>query len=152
MQNNNLKPAMKATLHCLSGCAIGEILGLIIGTSLGLSNTPTIVLSVVLAFFFGFLLTYLSLRKMGMALAAIVGVILAADTFSIGAMEIADNTIMAVIPGAMNAGLVNPLFWITMPIALAIGFVAAVPVNMYLLSKGKGHCAMNESHGAMNHG
>jgi hypothetical protein len=152
MNKSNFKPAMKATLHCLSGCAIGEILGLILGTVLVLSNTSTIILSVILAFFFGYLLTSLSLRKMGMGLAAIAGVALAADTFSIGAMEIADNTVMSLIPGAMNAGLVNPLFWITMPISLAIGFVAAVPVNMYLLSKGKGHCSMNDAHGAMHHG
>jgi hypothetical protein len=138
--------ALSATLHCLTGCAIGEIAGLIIGTALGLSNLATIALAVGLAFLFGYTLSTLPLLRAGVALGAALSVVLAADTLSILTMEIVDNAVMAVIPGAMNAGLVNSVFWVGMMIALGVAFVAAYPVNRYLLGRGKGHALTHAYH------
>lgn len=139
--------ALSATLHCLTGCAIGEIAGLIIGTALGLSNLATIGLAVALAFLFGYALSTLPLLKAGLALGTALSVVLAADTLSILTMEVVDNLVMAVIPGAMNAGLVNPVFWLGMMIALGAAFLAAYPVNRHLLRRGKGHALTHEYHG-----
>jgi hypothetical protein len=143
--------AASATLHCLTGCAIGEILGLIIGTVLGLDIITTIILAVVLAFIFGFTISTLPLLKTGVGFFAALSVVFAADTLSIATMEVVDNIIMAIIPGAMNAGLVNPLFWISMPIALGAAYIAAYPVNRYLLTKGKGHALVMKYHEGHNH-
>lgn len=131
--------AISATLHCLTGCAIGEVLGLVIGTAFDLSNTLTTLLAITLAFIFGFGLSTLPLVRSGMKFTAALSVVVAADTLSITVMEIVDNTVMYLIPGAMHATLVDPLFWISMPIALTVAFFAALPVNKYLLSKNKGH-------------
>lgn len=150
MQSLN-QMAVSATLHCLTGCAIGEILGLVIGESLGWSNGQTIVLAVVLAFVFGYSLSMLPLLKAGMALGAAMSLVLAADTLSIATMEIVDNAIMGIIPGAMEAGLVNPLFWASMTVALGAAFVAAFPVNRYLLARGKGHALMHSHHDMRAH-
>ncbi len=139
--------AVSATAHCLTGCAIGEVLGMVIGTALGWSDAPTIALAVVLAFFFGYLLTMIPLLRSGMALGAAVGVALAADTVSIVIMEIVDNVVMLAVPGAMDAGLGDPLFWGALAFALAVAFVAALPVNRWLLSRGRGH-AVAHQHGA----
>lgn len=133
------KMAAGATLHCLTGCAIGEVLGLIIGTALGLDNYITLLLAIGLAFLFGYTLSTLPLLRAGMGVAAAFTVVLAADTLSIAVMELTDNAVMAVIPGAMDASLVNPVFWIAMPIALTVAFFAALPVNKYLLKRNKGH-------------
>lgn len=140
--------AASATLHCLTGCAIGEILGLMIGTAAGLSNGVTIVISVALAFVFGFSLSSLPLVKAGLGMGAALSVVLAADTLSIATMEVVDNLVMAVIPGAMDAGLVNVLFWVGMMISLTVAFFAAYPVNRYLLQRGKGHALTHEYHQA----
>lgn len=140
--------AVSATLHCLTGCAIGEIVGLIVGTALGLSTVTTIVLSIALAFVFGFSLSSLPLLRAGLALGAALRVVLAADTLSILTMEVVDNIVMAIIPGAMNAGLVNPLFWLGMMISLTVAFFAAYPVNRFLLQRGKGHALTHRYHGA----
>lgn len=140
--------AVSATLHCLTGCAIGEIAGLVIGTAAGLSNGGTIAVSVALAFFFGFTLSSLPLLKAGLTLGATLSVVVAADTLSIATMEVVDNVTMALIPGAMDAGLVNVVFWVGMAIALAVAFVAALPVNRYLLQRGKGHALTHEYHDA----
>jgi hypothetical protein len=140
--------AKSATLHCLTGCAIGEVLGLVIGTAFGLSNGVTIVLAIVLAFIFGYSLSAVPLVRSGMTIGAALSLVLAADTLSIVTMEVVDNTVMAIIPGAMLAGLVNPLFWISMPISLIAAFFAAYPVNRYLLTKNKGHALVMQSHGA----
>jgi hypothetical protein len=140
--------AASATLHCLTGCAIGEITGLVIGTAAGLGNAWTIALSVSLAFFFGFLLSSLPLVRAGLGLVAALSIVLAADTLSIATMELVDNTVMALIPGAMDAGLVNVLFWVGMMISLTVAFVAAYPVNRYLLQRGKGHALTHEYHHA----
>ncbi len=139
--------AFSATAHCLTGCAIGEVLGLVIGTALGWGNFSTIALAVVLAFFFGYSLTMLPLLRSGMALAAVLPLAFAADTLSITVMEIVDNLVMLVVPGAMEAGLASLLFWGSLAFALAVAFVAAFPVNRYLISRGKGHAVVHEHHG-----
>lgn len=138
--------AASATLHCLTGCAIGEILGLIIGTAIGLSIGWTIALAVSLAFLFGYTLSTLPLVKAGLGFWAALSIVLAADTLSIATMEVVDNAVMAAIPGAMDSGLVNPLFWIGMMIALTAAFFAAFPVNRYLLQRGKGHALTHQYH------
>jgi hypothetical protein len=138
--------AASATIHCLTGCAIGEIAGLMIGTAAGWANGPTIALSVALAFVFGYSLSTLPLVQAGLGFLAALSVVFAADTLSIITMEIVDNVVMAVIPGAMDAGLVNPVFWIGMMIALTAAFIAAFPVNRYLIDKGKGHALTHQYH------
>jgi len=143
--------AVSATLHCLTGCAIGEIAGLMIGTAIGLGTGATIVLAVVLAFFFGYLLSTLPLLKAGMGFFAALSLVFAADTLSIATMEVVDNLTMAIIPGAMNAGLVNPIFWLSMMVALAAAFAAAYPVNRYLLTKGKGHALVHDHHDSQDY-
>ena len=141
------RTAFSATLHCLTGCAIGEVLGIVIGTALGWSNVATIVLAIVLAFFFGYGMTILPLLRSGMALGAVLPLALASDTLSITVMEIVDNLIIVVIPGAMDAGLGSLLFWGSLAFALAVAFVAAFPVNRYLISRGKGHAVVHKHHG-----
>lgn len=138
------KIAVDATLHCLTGCALGEVMGLIIGTSLGLGSGLTIFIAVALAFVFGFSLSTLPLLKAGMGFTAALSVVIAADTLSITTMEIVDNLVMMLVPGAMNATLVNPIFWIAMPVALTAAFFAALPVNKYLLKRKKGHALIME--------
>jgi len=141
------RTAFSATVHCLTGCAIGEVLGLVIGTALGWSNFATIVLAVVLAFFFGYSLTMVPLLRSGIALAAALPLAFAADTLSITVMEIVDNLVMVVVPGAMEAGPLSLLFWGSLAFALAVAFVAAFPVNRYLIARGKGHAVVHEHHG-----
>lgn len=135
--------SVSATLHCLTGCAIGEIAGMAIGTATGMSNGATIVLAIALAFLFGYSLTSLPLLRAGFALAAVVPIALASDTFSILTMEIVDNLVMVAIPGALHAGLGDLLFWGSLSFALAIAFVFAVPVNRRLIARGKGHAAVH---------
>jgi len=139
--------AFSATAHCLTGCAIGEVLGFVIGTAMGWSDLPTMALAVALAFLFGYSLTMLPLLRSGLALGAVVPLALAADTFSITVMEIVDNAIMLIIPGAMEAGLADILFWGSLAVALAIAFVAAFPVNRWLIARGKGHAVVHAHHG-----
>jgi|SRR5688572_10422253 len=138
--------AVSATLHCLTGCALGEVAGLVIGNAAGLSKWATIILAVALAFVFGFTLSTLPLLKAGVGFFAALSVVFAADTLSIATMEVVDNLVMLAIPGAMDAGLVNPLFWISMPIALTAAFFAALPVNQYLLKRNKGHALTMQYH------
>lgn len=145
------KMAISATLHCLTGCAIGEVLGLIIGTALGLDTHLTLLLAVGLAFLFGYTLSTLPLVKAGMTIGAALAVVLAADTLSIVVMELTDNAVMAIIPGAMDAGLANPVFWVAMPIALTVAFFAALPVNRYLLKRNKGHALTMQHLSAHGH-
>jgi len=143
--------AISATLHCLTGCAIGEVAGMAIGTALGFSNAATIALAVALAFAFGYTLTSLPLLRGGMALAAVVPIALSVDTVSIATMEIVDNALMLAIPGAMEAGVGDPLFWGSLGVALAIAGVAAFPVNRWLIKRGRGHAVMHETgiHGGL---
>jgi hypothetical protein len=138
--------AVSATLHCLTGCAIGEVLGMVIGTALGWSDLATIVLAVVLAFVFGYSLTIAPVLRSGLALGSALGVAFAADTLSIAVMEIVDNAIMLVIPGAMEAGVTSWLFWGSLTVALAVAFVVTVPVNRLLISRGKGHAVVHQYH------
>ncbi len=138
--------ALSATLHCLTGCGIGEVLGMVIGTALGLGTWPTIALAVTLAFFFGYLLTMIPLLRAGIAFGTALKLALAADTASIAIMEIVDNAIMVVIPGAMDAGLASPLFWGSLALALAIAAIAAYPVVRWLISRGRGHAVVLAYH------
>jgi hypothetical protein len=138
--------ALSATLHCLTGCAIGEVAGLMIGTAVGLSTGWTIALAVSLAFLFGYTLSTLPLVRTGLGVGAALAVVFAADTLSIATMELVDNVVMAAIPGAMEAGLVNWVFWVSMMIALTAAFLAAYPVNRYLLARGKGHALTHPYH------
>jgi hypothetical protein len=138
--------AFSATVHCLTGCAIGEVLGMIIGTALGWSDWQTIALAVVLAFFFGYSLTMLPLLRSGISLAAAVPVALAADTVSIAVMEIVDNAIMLLVPGAMDAGLTNLLFWGSLAFALLVAGAVAYPVNRAMIARGKGHAVVHAHH------
>jgi len=137
--------AISATLHCLTGCAIGEVTGMVIGTALGFSDLGTIALAVALAFLFGYTLTSIPLLRAGLALSAVIPVALAADTVSIAIMEIVDNAIMVVIPGAMEAGIGSLLFWGSLSFALAVAGVVALPVNRWLIARGKGHTAVHET-------
>jgi len=138
--------AFSATAHCLTGCAIGEVLGMIIGTALGWSNGATIVLSIALAFLFGYSLTSLPLLRSGMALSAVIPIALASDTVSITIMEIVDNAIVLLIPGAMDASLDEIGFWAALAAALLIAGAAAFPVNRWLLARGKGHAVVHAHH------
>jgi Domain of unknown function (DUF4396) len=138
--------AFSATVHCLTGCAIGEVLGMIIGTALGWSDFQTIVLAIVLAFFFGYTLTSLPLLRAGMAIGAVIPIALASDTLSIAIMEIVDNAILLVIPGAMDAGLGDIGFWAALAFALLVAGAAAYPANRWLIARGKGHAVVHRHH------
>jgi hypothetical protein len=140
------RTAASATLHCLTGCAIGEVLGLAIGTAAGLDNTTTIVLSILLAFCFGYGLTVLPLMRGGLAVATVLPLAFASDTFSITVMEIVDTFTVLLIPGAMDAGLADALFWGSLALALGIAFVAAWPVNRWLIARGRGHAVVHAFH------
>jgi hypothetical protein len=138
--------AASATTHCLTGCAIGEVLGFVIGTALGWGDWSTIALAVALAFFFGYLLTSVPLVRSGLPLREIVPIALAADTVSITIMEIVDNAVLLVIPGAMDAGLGDALFWGSLGFALAVAWVFAFPVNRWMIGRGRGHAVVHAHH------
>jgi len=140
------KTAASATLHCLTGCAIGEVIGMIITTAFGWAAAPSVILSIVLAFVFGYSLSMLPLLRHGLTLKRALGLALAADTVSITVMELADNGFVLAVPGAINAGLTTALFWISLAISLVVAFAAAFPVNRYLISRGKGHAVIHEHH------
>jgi hypothetical protein len=138
--------AISATVHCLTGCAIGEVLGMVLATWWGWASVPSVLLAVGLAFFFGYLLTFSSVRRHGLAPAAALRTALAADTVSIAVMELVDNGFILVVPGAMASGLVDVLFWSTLVGSLAIAFVVTVPVNRWLISRGRGHAVVHAMH------
>jgi hypothetical protein len=140
------RAAISATLHCLTGCAIGEVLGMVIGTALGWHDAAVIVLSTALAFLFGYALTIRPVLRSGLSLRPAIGVALAADTVSIAVMEIVDNGLLLVIPGAMDAGLADPLFWGSLAVALAVAFVVTVPVNRWMIGRGRGHAVVHRYH------
>ena len=139
-------PAISATLHCLTGCAIGEVLGMILATWWGWGNAASIALSVLLAFFFGYGLTMLPLLRAGIAFGAAVPIALAADTISIAVMEITDNAVLLVYPGALDAGLGTVLFWGSLAFSLAVAFVITVPVNRWMIDRGRGHAVVHAHH------
>jgi Domain of unknown function (DUF4396) len=138
--------AASATLHCSTGCAIGEVLGMVIGTTLGLHNAATVVLSIVLAFVFGYGLTMRGVLRAGVRLADALKIAPAADTVSIIVMEIIDNVIVLGIPGAMDAGLTSWLFWSSLVVSLAVAFLVTVPVNRWMIGRGKGHAVVHAYH------
>jgi hypothetical protein len=138
--------AVRATLHCLTGCAIGEILGMVLATALGLSGVASIALAVALAFVFGYALTSQSLARAGLPFRRAVRTALAADTVSIGTMEVVDNAFVALVPGALAAGLADGLFWWSLLVSLAVAFVLTVPVNAWLIARGRGHAVHHHAH------
>ena len=144
--NGSWKIAVTATLHCLTGCAIGEVLGMVLATWWGWGNAGSIVLSVVLAFFFGYLLTFSGVRRAGLDVPTAVRTALAADTISILVMEIVDNGTLLVWPAALDATLADPLFWVSLAVSLAVAFVVTVPVNHWMIGRGKGHAVVHEMH------
>ncbi len=140
------RTAASATLHCLTGCAIGEVLGMIISTALGWAAVPSIAISIVLAFFFGYLLSLLPLLKHGLGWNKSLKIAFAADTASISVMEITDNLVILIIPGAITAGLTTFLFWGSLAFSLMVAFLVAFPLNRYLISRGKGHAVAHKYH------
>ncbi|GGS05247.1 hypothetical protein GCM10010269_50110 [Streptomyces humidus] len=140
------RTAAQATLHCLTGCAIGEVLGMVIGTAAGLHNAGTVVISIALAFVFGYALTMRGVLRAGLPVRQALKVALAADTVSIAVMELIDNTVMVGVPGAMDAGLSQALFWVSLAASLALAFVLTTPVNRWMISRGKGHAVVHAHH------
>src|SRR3954452_22131007 len=140
------RSAIKATVHCLTGCAIGEILGMVIASALDLTNLASVALSVLLAFVFGYALTIRPLLRTGVGVRRAAGVAFASDTVSIATMEIVDNAFILVVPGAIAAGLAQPLFWWSLLASLAFAFAVTVPVNRWLIARGKGHAVMHDFH------
>lgn len=138
--------AAQATLHCLTGCAIGEVLGMVIGSGLGLHNATTVVLSIVLAFVFGYGLTMRGVLRAGVGLRAAFMVALAADTVSIAIMEALDNAFILAVPGAMDAGLTSVLFWASLAGSLVVAFLLTTPVNRWMISRGLGHAVVHRYH------
>ncbi|MGH4024781.1 MAG: DUF4396 domain-containing protein [Pseudonocardiaceae bacterium] len=138
--------AVSATVHCLTGCAIGEVLGMVLGTWLGLPTWGTVVLAVALAFFFGYLLTIRGVLRAGVGLAAAVKLAFAADTLSIAVMEVVDNTVVVLFPGAMDAGATSLVFWVALALSLAVAFVITLPVNKWMIGRGRGHAVVHELH------
>ncbi|MFD0070150.1 DUF4396 domain-containing protein [Streptomyces sp. NPDC059944] len=140
------RTAARATLHCLTGCAIGEVLGMVVGTAFGWGNLPTTVLAIVLAFFFGYALTLRGILKAGVAFRTAFRVALAADTLSIAVMELIDNGVIVLWPAAMDADLADALFWVSLAVSLAIAFVVTTPVNKWMIGRGKGHAVVHAYH------
>jgi len=139
--------AASATAHCLTGCAIGEVLGMVIATALGWGNAASIALAILLAFLFGYALTSIPLIRAGLPMRRVAGLAFASDTFSIAVMEITDNAIILLVPGAMAAGLGDALFWGSLAFSLAVAFCAAFPVNRWLIARGRGHAVVHAYHG-----
>ncbi|MEV4334102.1 DUF4396 domain-containing protein [Streptomyces sp. NPDC049597] len=138
--------AAKATAHCLTGCALGEILGMVIGTALMWNNVPTMVLAIALAFLFGYSFTLYAVRRAGLSLRAAIRVALAADTVSIAIMELVDNLIIALTPGALDAHLSDGLFWSALLGGFVVAFFITTPVNKWMIGRGKGHAVAHAYH------
>jgi len=145
------RTAISATLHCLTGCAIGEVLGMVLATWWGWGDAASIALAVALAFFFGYLLTFVGVRRSGLDVRQAIRVALAADTLSILVMEVVDNAFLLAVPGAMESTLTSGLFWGALALALAVAFVVTVPVNKWLIDRGLGHAVVHEMHEAGHH-
>jgi Zn-dependent protease len=144
--NSSWRTAVSATLHCLTGCAIGEVLGMVLATWWGWGDAASIALAVALAFFFGYLLTFTGVRRAGLDVRTAVRTALAADTVSILVMEVVDNAILLAVPGAMASTLTSSLFWGALAVALAVAFVVTVPVNKWMIDRGRGHAVVHEMH------
>lgn len=147
MQTTSLtRTAVSATVHCLTGCAIGEVAGMVIGTALGLANGATVAISVALAFVFGYALTSLPLLRAGLPPGRVARLALASDTVSIATMEVVDNLVMLLVPGAMAAGLASALFWGSLAFSLLVAGAIAIPVNRWLIARGRGHAVVHAAH------
>ena len=142
------RTAISATLHCLTGCAIGEVLGMVLATWWGWGDVASIALAVTLAFFFGYLLTMTGLLRAGLTFTAALPIAFAADTISITVMEVVDNAVLVSLPGVMEAGLGDVRFWAALAFALAVAFVVTVPINRWMIGRGKGHAVVHEHHHA----
>lgn len=140
------RSAVRATLHCLTGCAIGEVLGMVLATAFGWGNVASIAVSVALAFLFGYALTLRPVLRAGIGVRRALGVAFASDTVSIATMEIVDNAFIVIVPGALAAGLDDGLFWWSLAVSLVIAFVLTVPVNRWLIARGRGHAVVHELH------
>jgi hypothetical protein len=140
------RAALQATLHCLTGCAIGEVLGMVVATAFGWGNAASIAISVVLAFLFGYALTLGPILRAGVRFRRAAGLTLASDTLSITTMEIVDNAFILIVPGAISAGLADALFWWSLTLSLVIAFIVAVPVNRWLIARGRGHAVVHGLH------
>ena len=149
--NESWRTAITATLHCLTGCAIGEVLGMVLATWWGWGDVASVALAVGLAFFFGYLLTFVGVRRAGLDVPAAIRAALAADTLSITVMEVVDNGFLVMWPGAMEATLADPLFWVALGASLALAFVVTVPVNRWLIERGRGHAVVHQMHGHARH-
>jgi hypothetical protein len=149
--NESWRTAITATLHCLTGCAIGEVLGMVLATWWGWGDVASVVLAVGLAFFFGYLLTFVGVRRAGLDVSSAVRAALAADTLSITVMELVDNGFLVMWPGAMEATLADSLFWVALGTSLALAFVFTVPVNRWLIERGRGHAVVHRMHGHARH-
>ena len=149
--NESWRTAITATLHCLTGCAIGEVLGMVLATWWGWGDVASVVLAVGLAFFFGYLLTFVGVRRAGLDVSSAVRAALAADTLSITVMELVDNGFLVMWPGAMEATLADSLFWVALGTSLALAFVVTVPVNRWLIDRGRGHAVVHRMHGHARH-
>jgi hypothetical protein len=145
--NASWRTAISATLHCLTGCAIGEVLGMVLATWWGWGDVASVLLAVALAFFFGYLLTFVGVRRAGLDMRAAVRTALAADTVSILVMEVVDNGFLVLWPGAMESMLTDAFFWLMLAVSLALAFVVTVPVNKWMIDRGKGHAVVHETHG-----
>ena len=146
MKHSLTYSAVQATLHCLTGCAIGEVLGMVLATALGWGDVASVALAVALAFLFGYALTIGPVLRAGVGFRRAAGVALASDTVSITTMEIVDNAFILIVPGAIAAGLTDGLFWWSLAVSLVIAFVLTVPVNRWLIARGRGHAVMHEFH------
>lgn len=140
------KVAFLATLHCLAGCAVGEVLGMVISAALNWPPLPSILLAIILAFTFGYTFSAVPLIKAAFSFKHAFSLVLAADTVSIAVMEIVDNGFILAVPGAIHADLDTGLFWISLFLSLTLAFVAAFPVNKFLISKGMGHAVIHSYH------
>jgi hypothetical protein len=149
--NESWRTAITATLHCLTGCAIGEVLGMVLATWWGWGDVASVVLAVGLAFFFGYLLTFVGVRRAGLDVSSAIRAALAADTLSITVMELVDNGFLVMWPGAMEATLADSLFWVALGTSLALAFVVTVPVNRWLIERGRGHAVVHRMHGHARH-
>jgi hypothetical protein len=140
------RSAVRATLHCLTGCAIGEVLGMVIATALGWGNAASIALAIALAFVFGYALTFGPILRAGVPMRRATRLTVASDTVSIGTMELIDNAFILLVPGAIAAGLSDSLFWWSLIVSLAIAFLITVPVNRWLIARGRGHAVVHGLH------
>ena len=138
--------AAQATLHCLTGCAIGEVLGMPVVTAIWIQTATSVVLSIVLAFVFGYALTMRGVLRAGVDLRTALKVALVADTVSIAVMEVLDNTVIVAVPGAIDAGLTSGLFWASLAGSLLVAFLLTTPVNRWMISRGKGHAVVHHYH------